>query len=402
MRACDAKSCRYIYFLFDNAFYQVIGHNNDEADPGRGYNVYSLKWFFETYFSEDEYRRFELALKEYIEEAKDYIGYSTIKTLSQNSLVTFKKITENTLLHYPYENLKAVRAKQYELFEEEFKKVRKQFIEEKKFLVMLGSMDFSESLITAEWLYDSMKKAKAIDLTIIGMGYFKSVEQLLYSILKINECESVSEDINLGSMAHVFKDNIENTDLIRDDLVFKTRRYIRETIFDYANLRNGYLHKHNIHEWTRINEIRDATFRIIFLLLGGCNLNDEKLTKLGYSEETFTDYYRLCEYINFHSGELFYLDFEENGEQMGFGVYDRKARFENGKTVYSGFYIKELSEEGKTWCFVEEHLPKEISLGKFVFRYDNGIKADPVKVKVIFKDGRFVGPSIAEEDGLDY
>lgn len=28
-----------------------------------------------------------------------------------------------------------------------------------------------------------MKKAKAIDLTIIGMGYFKAVEQLLYELI---------------------------------------------------------------------------------------------------------------------------------------------------------------------------------------------------------------------------
>lgn len=32
------SACKYIYLMFDKAYLQVIGHNSDEDDPGRGYN----------------------------------------------------------------------------------------------------------------------------------------------------------------------------------------------------------------------------------------------------------------------------------------------------------------------------------------------------------------------------
>lgn len=403
MKTAEAESCKYIYFLFDKAYLQLVGHNADESDPGRGFNVFSIKDYFKAYFGDDEYSRFEAAFKDYIREANDYIGYGIIKTLSKNSLLTFRKVTENEILIFSYEDLMGIRAKQYELDESEFNKIRKQFIEEKRFLVMLGSGDFAESLITAEWLRDSMKKAQAIDLTAIAMGYFKAVEQLLYEILEVKGCDGLTEESNLGAMAHVFKDNIENTDLIRSDLFFPTRKYIRESIFDYKDLRNGYLHRHNIHDWEKIEHIRQASFNMVFLLLGGCNLSEAELSELGYSEEAFTDYYRLCEYVNFHSGELFYLDFADGREEtMWISVADRNARLDGNKTVYSGVYFKELSGEGKIWGFREEHLPKRISLGKFVFANTIGIGITPVKIKTVFEDGKFVGPSIAEEEKLDY
>ena len=133
-----------------------------------------------------------------------------------------------------------IREKQFVLVMPEFNKMRQQFIERKHFLLMLGNHDFAESFITAEWLRDSMKKAQAIDLTVIGIGYFKTVEQLLYEILDLSNCDGLKVESNLGAMAHVFKDNIENTTLIRPDLTFKTRKFIKEMIFEYADLRNSY------------------------------------------------------------------------------------------------------------------------------------------------------------------
>ena len=403
IETAGAESCKYIYFLFDKAYLQLVGHNDDESDPGRGFNVFSIKDFYKLYFGDDEYNRFESSFKNYIQEANDYIGYSTLKTLSKNSLITFRKVTENEILRFPYNDLMSIKAKQYELSEPEFNKIFTRFFKEKRFIVMLGSKDFAESLITAEWLRDSMKRAKAIDLTTIGMGYFKAVEQLLYEILRFNDCDSLTEESNLGSMAHIFKDNIENVDLIRSDLVFRTRRYIRESIFEYKDLRNRYLHRHNIHDWEIIDHIRQASFNIFFLLLGGCNLSEEELYELGYSEEAYTDYYRLCEYVNFHSGELFYLDFGDGKQEtLWTGIADRNARLDGNKTVYSGVFFKEFIEEGKIWGFKEEHLPKRISLGKFVFANSIRIGITPKKIKTVFEDGKFVGPSIAEEEKLDY
>ena len=52
--------------------------------------------------------------------------------------------------------------------------------------------------------------------------------------------------------------------------------------------------------------------------------------------------------------------------------------------------------------FLEDKLPSKISLGKFVFGFSDKIDITPVKVRTIYENGKFVGPSIAEEEKLDY
>lgn len=61
--------------------------------------------------------------------------------------------------------------------------IEAQFVNDKVFRFALGNHDYAESLITAEWLINSMEKAKAIDLTVIGMGYLKAVELLLFDLI---------------------------------------------------------------------------------------------------------------------------------------------------------------------------------------------------------------------------
>jgi hypothetical protein len=84
MDDCGAKTCKYIYFAMDNAYLQIIGHNNDADDPGRGYNAYSLKWFFEEYFGVEEYGRFSKELELYVESVRNCIGYNTVNYSSQD------------------------------------------------------------------------------------------------------------------------------------------------------------------------------------------------------------------------------------------------------------------------------------------------------------------------------
>ena len=290
----------------------------------------------------------------------------------------------------------------------------------------LGDSDFSESLITAEWLYVSMKKAQAIDLTVIGMGYFKAVEQLLYSLicLHANEGRQMKKDFSrkdlpfmvdlteeaindkaidttIGAMANFYKDNL---DMLRGDLNWRTRKYVRETIFDYGDLRNGYFHKDNIHDWGKIDVIRDATFSIIFLLLGSQSLSEQDLTKLGMPTiNEYSDYAKLCEFVNFHSGDLFFIDIGHETEELAFGCRDMHSKVVDNRYVqYSGMYLKESGKEGRTVLFKEEHLPKTIYLGKFIFAQTEMVSATPVKVRKIFEDGKFIGPSIIEAQNFHY
>lgn len=420
--ACE--KCKYIYLMFDYAYLQLVGHNDDESDPGRGYNLYSLKWFFEEYFGQKEYEQFNIAVTAYISEVNSYIGYVTIKTLIPSSLINFRKNVERTLVNFEYEQLLSIKYNGFELREEEYKKIRKQFLDDRTLLTLLGSKDFAESLITAEWLYDSMKKAKAIDLTIIGMGYFKAVEQLLYDLICLHKNQGLTIrkdysrkdlppeiplndqnindkaiDVTLGSMAVFVRDNAQV--LFRNDLAWKTKKFVREAIFKYADLRNGYFHKDNIHQPERIEEIRDVSFYMFFLLLGAYDLSEDSLVNLGLSQIVQNDYYRLCEYVDYHSGMLFVLDLGYGEDQYGIACADLFTKVvENRYVQYSGVYFKEI--QGRTFRFTEGNLPKEIYLGKFEFERSELVSAEPVKVKKIFENGKYVGPSIAEENEIGY
>jgi hypothetical protein len=425
MDCFGAKECKYIYFVKDNAYLQVIGHNKDENDPGRGYNIYSLKWLFETYFCSNEYVSFENALNSYIIQVHNCIGYNTMKTLTPGALINFRKITENEISKYPYDLLVDKQVKNHILELVELDKIKKQFFQEKSILGLLGDSDFAESFITAEWLFYSMKKAQAIDLTVIGMGYFKAVEQLLYKMICLHKNEGrkiktdysrrdlpkkidlndlniydKAVDITIGSMAVFYRDNL---DIFRDSLSWETRKYILETIFEYKNLRNEYFHKDNIRGWNKIIFIRNVTIELLFLLLGGKTLKYEDKVALGFSFKFQSDFHKLCEYVHYHHAELFFLDFGDGNEEIVWGQADPSSRVIDGLYVeYSGVYFKQIESSGKTYRFISERLPKKISLGKFVFGYSNKVEINTVKIKTIYEDGKFVGPSIAEEEQLNY
>lgn len=427
MKKHGADNCKYIYLMYDYAYLQIVGHNDDETDPGRGYNVYSIGWFFESYFGEEEYGRFLTHLKAYNQKVESYLGYILVRSLTPNTLINFRKVTEHAVITFPYAELLSEMANNYYLHEIEYGKIKKQFFDDKAFSVLLGSHDFAESLITAEWLYSSMKKASAIDLTTVGMGYLKAVEQLLYELICLHKdngllakkdysvenrdlpdliplstenIEARKIDFSIGSMANFVKSNFL---LFRSDLRAPTKKYIREFLFNFANLRNGYFHKHNIHDWSKIDEIRGAAFRAAFLLIGAFDLDNEAIKTLGApSTDAFTDYAKLCEYVNYHSGEIFYLVFDY-GEEIGIAMSDPQPQTINDEYIqYTGVYFKELRDNGRVFRFREENLPKEIHIGKFVFAQTEMIGVTPVKVKKVYENGKYLGPSIAEEDSFDY
>ena len=417
-----ALSCKYVYFMKEKAYLQMIGHNNDSNDPGRGYNAYALRWLFESYFSEPEYSEFIKALDKYENGVRECLGYSVVRTLSPLSLINFRRITENEILKFDYSLLKSIKLKNktntYTLFEQEYNKLITQFLVQRYYSVMISDHDFAESLITAEWLRDSMREAKAIDLTVVGMGYFKAVEQMLYELICLDktgtrkiksknskEKTELSEgnidqekiDFSIGSMAFYFK---EDLDLFRSDISYHTKKYISEMIFKYKDLRNGYLHKDNIHKWTKIEEIRKYSFYMMFLMLGAYNLSNDNLVALGKpSDNILDDYYKLCEYMNYHNTEVFFV--QRNGmEDIYLGCADLFTEVIDDKNIqYSGVYIRDLGENGNRYKITKETLPEIIYLGRMEFRMSKSeqIEIIPIKVKKVFENGKFVADPVAGE-----
>ena len=81
-------------------------------------------------------------------------------------------------------------------------------------------------------------------------------------------------------MAHFCKDNINK--LFRNEIGRYGKTFIKKKIFRYSDLRNNYFHKDNIHDWDKIDEIRNSTFDLLFLLIGGFKITESEVKKLGY------------------------------------------------------------------------------------------------------------------------
>lgn len=78
-------------------------------------------------------------------------------------------MTENEILKHPYDELLNVKVKNYTLEPTELNKLKDQFFKDKTFQGLLGNKDYAESLVTAEWLFDSMILGLKIWGTVISI-----------------------------------------------------------------------------------------------------------------------------------------------------------------------------------------------------------------------------------------
>ena len=149
--------------------------------------------------------------------------------------------------------------------------------------------DVKKSLLTSEWLFQNYKKDNNLDKTYIIAGYVKSVEQLLYHIIsslnpnhsisltnhKTNEKENVSVNsetffnATLGNMVYFLKD-VQNRDIYIEGLNSEVIQCIISIINRWVyKERNGYFHKHLLCDMRKVNTIRNRTFLLYYLILGG-------------------------------------------------------------------------------------------------------------------------------------
>ena len=409
MRATGVPSYKHVYLLHEYAYLQYIKHTVDTDDPGHGCGAYSLRWLFDTYFGEGEYAYFQEAFNIYKKRVDEILGYAIVRILNRSALEKFRMITEKELLKFDYTQVETITVisekknqppKPCSLEPGEYGKMRRQFIANCKYKVLLGQSYFAESLITAEWLRDSMRKAQAIDLTVIGTGYFKATEQLLYCLAKLRFSD-VDEKETFGNFAYRYQKNQKL--FFHKDLLPTTREYVYESIYSYAKLRNGYFHKHNIHDPNRIEEIRTATFLLVFLLLGSQKLSGTDLSVLGTPAlQNYGEFDRFCDYVGFHSNDYFCLEPDGFPEQWVQPVEIARIPASIKEAVPSRcLYFFNLSTK-KVFRVTEENLPKRIWIGKLDIKQTDQISLDLVKEKLLFESGRYTIPALVDEFGFEY
>lgn len=406
MQKTGTTTYAQVYLVHESADLQFVGPNNDLSKTAHGKNVHSFPWLFDTYFGEGEYSLFRDALTQYNSAVDEYLGYSVVRSLNPTALVNFKKITERSIRTFNYDQImsKTITNKfgknTWLNHIREVNKLKKQFLSDGVCKLLLAGNDYAESLTTAEWLLDSMKKAHAIDLTVIGTGYFKAAEQMLYALIKLHN-PSFDPKSTLGDCATFYKDNHDI--ILRSDVHWSTRDFIFEAIYEYADLRNGYFHKHNIHDPAKILEIRSATYTLMFLLLGGQKLSSSDLVSLGLTALTGdSDFELLCDYIQYHKNSLFCVAPDDYPEQWirivpRTEVPQSVRDTEKGPCIY--FNVLGANNCGR---FFAEDVPKRIWAGKISISHTTKVELAYEKTLLIFEGGKYVGPVVADAEDFTY
>lgn len=437
LKAANLKRYCYISYVESDAFSEIINHNKDENDPTRGTGIFSFKQFIEGFFGAEEYSSFKSYASQFAVKAKDYLGFSLIRTLKRNAIPVFKRSVFKKLETVSAEEIGAsgnIENTQREIIEESF-------ITKRNFEVLLGHSDFAKSFITAEWLYSSLSTAGNIDFTAVAMGYFKSIEQLLFQFLKlhthekdghgrkifvgkgkmyadingyalltdslVNDEEKV-KDITLGALTGFFGYydprtgyyHKRNQDLLDPRIDENTYEYIIRSFCEISGLRNGYFHKENLEDWDKVTIAMNSALLVYYLLLGAYSFSEDEKTQLGLIRvDEHDDYYNLCNYINRKAYDheplvfpVFYADDISDPYAFAFPYQDDFVEYDNyGEPIFSGVFFKEYGKDGRIIKLTRDHLPNEIWEGSFIISESIPITMKPTGAeKLIFKDGKFV------------
>lgn len=327
-------------------------------------NLITLKQFFVEYIgNEDLYRLYVSKTSGAIDEVYRNVNMKSIPMLTNRYMFDFKDKLKSLLLSksneikkYTVVNIKHINEnRNYDngrVNLENYSKrlynldiLNSKYIDENRYLSLIGTNDYAKSFITSEYLYEQFNKDNLFDYTSIVSGYLKSIEQLLYMIIKkfvIREnCRyfidskgirdikdkdkkhvcyeyydyklkqyisipdadcSYSEknrllillnskyeplfDTSLGSLCYFIYNNKEN--VTNND---NYKKYLFECLNCYRDeCRNEYMHKIVIDTWDYVEIIRNNTYFLYKCILGmfefeNCNQNEV----LGIADTTYDD-----------------------------------------------------------------------------------------------------------------
>ena len=437
MRVAELEHYCYISYVKEEAFSEVINHNKDKDDPTRGTGIFSFKQFMEGFFGRDEYDEFKKYADLFSEKIRDYFGFALVRTLKPNAIHSFKKTVREDIKHLTAAEIGAVAG----ITDTQRDIIEKNFFGRKNYELLLGSSDFAQSYMTAEWLFTSLSNAGNIDFTAVAMGYFKSIEQLLFSFLKnhthekdgasrrvyvgkdkayadasgcaalvddLVEDEEKSKNLTLGSLSgffgyHDLDSNRyikRNKDLLVSGVTESTYEFIIDTLGEIVGLRNGYFHKDNLKEWEMVKEARQSARLVFYIILGAYSISEDDKVRLGLIRvDEHDDFYKLCEYVNRRAYEstplaipIVYVNDSSDPYAFGYPYRDDYIEYDNyGEPIYSGTYFKQFGKDGRIIKVDRDHLPKEIWEGELVISETIPIKVEPSGAqRQIFCNGRFI------------
>lgn len=147
--------------------------------------------FLEDIFGSQESISFHKAMRDIDSQLRETLGYYLTELCSSENKLLFKKEMESHLLSFDYDLMKQnslilMREKNKwakDLFWGKYAEIKKQFIENGRYKLLLGKKDFAESFFSSEWLIYKTEDSSLLDNTYKVAGYLKSVEELLWDII---------------------------------------------------------------------------------------------------------------------------------------------------------------------------------------------------------------------------
>lgn len=282
----------YVYLLKQTTnSYDLLARSTLNSN---GCSEYLFADFIRILFGKEEMKKFNKSMLHFSEEMRDAIGYNVTQICNDRNLEDLRDQLRIDLLEFDYDKVRNdndatgtyteyINDNAYGIIKAEF---------HKNYSLLLGKGDFAISFLTSEWLYRHFSSVSQIDNTFIASGYFKSIEQLLWSIIFIvgngrnigrdNHIVGSNEsgmDKTLGSLRYFLNDSANN-DLYQSAFGNATR-YVRQYLnrqldIWISNSRNGYFHKDNMPA-NEVTEIREQTYYLYLLILGSLTLSDENI-----------------------------------------------------------------------------------------------------------------------------
>lgn len=257
--------------------------------------IYLIDLFDE--FWGDEYIAFKKLTQELNKEIKDIIGYQTIIIPLESTIKKYKPTKKELLLNFDY---RAFIPDSIKNSTDVLLVIENNYFDRGLYKAIMGISCFADSFISSEWYYDSNEKGSVLEKTAIVTGYLKSIEQLLHTLVrtKIDTGKTFKTSkyklIDFTTESELTKDKDSRVYYSLGNLIDFLFRYsndkdiwlidsllvkdITSKLLDYKNkFRNDHFHKDNVYENDEIEEIRNQTLALYYLVLGAFNLNEKYL-----------------------------------------------------------------------------------------------------------------------------
>ena len=350
------------------------------CSTGELLEIYELENYFTDMFGSEVWEYYISQVKGIVHRVKQEVGFTVNGELNPKNLSYLKSTLKEIFREKEELN-------NFSVFVNEELRLLDFFFNNKIYSALCGDEDFAKSFLTAEHLYRQAIGNSSIDYSIILTGYLKSLEQLLYLLVKktmeisredlwitcsnstnlnkdngnfrkknriinrkskgrwqvklIPECERYFE-VSMGSLVYCLTDNAKAWRVSQSNI-----EKIRERLLNYAKKRrNKYFHKENLYDLSEVKEIRNETIKLLVLILGSYSISDSiegDLKLLGARDFGFVEFYN--KFIA-SSGNLNYkLVFRDGKEQtvlLSSSISNREERVydKNGMLLSKLTFIK--------------------------------------------------------------